>query len=95
MIPTIDTTKAGIYALRIAVTGLVLSFVIVILPSIPLPADITSAIRWLVQTFLAFDFLFPINTMVWIGQLIIVTEVSMLGVRVWLWLDEKFNKFHT
>jgi len=82
------------FLLTIAATGFALAFapkIIAILVSLlpdsqGLPVGVSEAITTAIEKVNSFSFIFPIDTLVGILQYIIVFEVSILSLKLGVWL---------
>ncbi len=92
MIPTINTATIGVYAIRVGISLAVATLVFAFIPSVGLPDAIETAVQWLVQTMVNFDFLLPIATLFQVFQLYLLTEMILIVIKLILWLNHQFNK---
>lgn len=79
MIPFIDLVGAARWVVGVLVGISVLMTVFALIPSVGLPAGIATAIHWVVQMLVNFDWLFPIDTLFQIVGLIILIQVVEYG----------------
>lgn len=92
MIPTIDTTKIGLWIIRLLVATSILGLVFALIPPYPLPDEIATAVTWLVQCLVNFNFLIPVSTMLQIAGLTLLCEVVFLSIRLFLFLNGYLNR---
>lgn len=73
---------------RLAIGILVLTAVLLILPSWSLPAAFTTAVAWVVDTLWGFDFFLPVELMITLLFYSLSIDVFFLSIRLFMWVKE-------
>lgn len=76
-------------------SGLVILAVIptlfILLPVISVPSGISEALTYLINILWQWDFIFPVNTMLWGLGIYITLEIATILIKVGLWVYQSID----
>jgi hypothetical protein len=78
----------------VALSIIFFSIIVVFLPESDLPSGVTDSFEWLINGLYSFDFMLPINTMIFCFTTIISLEVIFFSVRAFMWLKKHLTQQH-
>jgi len=101
----ITTTVAGLLSaltvphivkllFRLAIGIMVMTVILLILPSWTLPVAFTTAVEWLVDVLWGFNFVLPVNLMMTLFFYALAIDVFFYSIRLFLWIKEVLVSKH-
>jgi len=73
---------------RLALGIMVLTIVLLILPSWSLPVAFETAVVWLIDVLWGFDFFLPVNLMITLLFYSLAIDIFFYSIRLFLWVKE-------
>jgi len=79
---------------RLAIGIMVMTIVLLILPSWVLPPAFSIAVEWLVEVLWGFDFVLPVELMITLFFYALAIDIFFYSIRLFLWIKEVLVSKH-
>ena len=67
------------------------TFIMTLMPTIPLPDIIGNSFEWAIDLLWSFNFIFPVQTMWSVVSLMIYIEIIIAGIKLALWIKNQLT----